>query len=111
MLPLLIGLATVGGSVWAADQLGVLDMEDAGEAIGEIIGTTAATAVKAIPPVMEELGPALVDGVADSVSSVRASLRGREVMFITGLTVALLGIAGWWTLKAVASRPTPSVLV
>jgi len=109
MIPLLLGLATVGGGIWAGDQMGLFDLEDAGEAVGEIIGTTAATAVKAIPPVMEELGPALVDGVSDSVVAMREALRGREVMFITGLTVVILGFAGWWTLKAIAARPPAPV--
>tara|TARA_R110000824_G_scaffold129597_1_gene291112 strand:+ start:11324 stop:11647 length:324 start_codon:yes stop_codon:yes gene_type:complete len=101
MLPLLLGVATLGGSMWAADQMGVIELDDAGEAVGEIIGTTVATTIKAIPPVLEALGPALVDGISDSVTATRESLRGREVLFITGLTVILLGFAGWWTLKGI----------
>ena len=100
MIPILVALAGVGGTAWLADKTGILDLEDAGEEIGEVVGKVFAGVVSAIPEVIEETGPAVVDGLSGSVAATREALRGKERDFIMVGTIIILSITGWWALKS-----------
>lgn len=97
VLPLLLGAAGTG---WLLDQSGILSLDDAGEEIGEAVGGVAAAVVRAVPEIIEELGPAVVDGLSKSVAATREALRGREVQAFAGLTVVVLSFASFWALKS-----------
>ena len=99
MLPLLVGIAGVAGTAWVADKAGLFDLEDAGEEIGEVIGKVIAGVVSAIPEVVEEAGPAIVDGVAASAVATRESLRGREAALAFGITVLAITFTSYWAIK------------
>lgn len=109
VVPLILGLAGVAGTGWALDQFGVLDVEDAGEEIGEAVGKVAAGAVRAVPEIIEELGPAVVDGLAGSIAATRNALRGREVHAFAALTVVVLSMATYWALRSTLNPPVISV--
>ena len=109
VLPILIGGLIIGGSAWMLDKAGVLDMDDAGEEIGEVIGKVIAGMVRAIPEVIEEAGPAVVDGVAGAAVATRESLRGREAALAMGLTVLAIGLTSYWAVKGTLIRPRPPV--
>ena len=99
VLPILIALAGVAGTGWALEKTGLLDIEDAGEEIGEAVGKVAAGAVRAVPEIIEELGPAVVDGLSASLVASRNALKGREVQAFAGLTVVVLALSAYWALK------------
>lgn len=100
VVPLLVLGATVGGGAYLADKLGVLDADNAGEIVGNVVGQTASAVMSVIPTVLGELAPALIDGVAESVKGARKALEGREIAFTTGLTCFLIAYAGFRTLKS-----------
>ena len=99
VLPLLLVGTAVGGGAYLADKLGILDSENAGEVVGNVVAETASAVMSVIPTVLGELAPALIDGIAESVKGARKALEGREIAFATGVTCFLIGYAGFRSLK------------
>ena len=100
VLPLILVGAPVGGGAYLADKLGVLDADNAAEVVQEVVVDTAKAVIGAVPSVIGELAPALVDGIGEAVGGVLEALEGREVAFMTGLTAMLIGYAGFRSLKS-----------
>ena len=100
VLPLLLIVTAVGGGAYLADKLGILDSENAGEVVGNVVAETASAVMSVIPTVLGELAPALIDGVAESVKGARKALEGREIAFTPGVTCFLIGYAGFRALKS-----------
>ena len=100
VLPLLLIGTAVGGGAYLADKLGILDSENAGEVVGNVVAATASAGMSVIATVLGEVAPALIDGVAESVKGARKALEGREIAFTTGGTCFLIGYAGFRALKS-----------
>ena len=110
MIPLVLGLAGIAGTAWIASEANLIDLEDIGEEIGETIGETMAGVIKAVPAIIEEVGPAIVDGLSASVSATREALRGREHNMAAGLTIVVISITAWWAVKGMLLTPKPAIL-
>ena len=109
VLPLLAAFASGGAALWASDKLGLIDIEDAGEEMGEIVGKGVAGLAKAVPEIMDEPAPALVEGLSSSVIALRNAIKNNEQSFATGITIVLLSVSAWWTLKRLVLGPKISV--
>ena len=107
---MIIGAAVIGGgSLWAADEIGVLNIEDSGEEVGEFIGNLVAGVVGALPIVVAEVAPATIEALAGSVDATREALRGRETHAFAALTVVVVSIACYWGLKGSLLQQTVTI--
>ena len=109
VLPLILGVTAVGGSLaWVLDKGGLLDADAVGEDIGEAIGVGAEILIDTIPPIMARIGPALVEGAVDTVEATKGALKGREVAFMTGITMFFIG---WASIRVMKQMTAPRVIM
>ncbi len=101
VLPAILAVTAVGGGLgWVIDKAGLLDVDEIGGEIGEVIADGAEIIIDTIPPIMSRLGPALVEGTGELFTGLGEALEGRETAFFTGLTMALVSYAAFRTLKS-----------
>lgn len=85
-------LGGVGASIWASDKF---KGDNAGEIAGDIIAKTAEVVIGAVP----EVASSVVDTAGETVESVKETVAGREVGYIAGLTVFVVILCSYWSLK------------
>jgi hypothetical protein len=105
VFPLIIAGGLAGVTAWIADKTGIIDIEDAGEEIGEVVGKVIAGVVSSLPEVIEEAGPAIVDGVSEGAKATRESLRGREAALAMGVTVIAISLCCYWAIRSSLTTP------
>jgi len=74
-------------------------VEDTAEGIGEGVGAVAGGILAAIPPVIEEVFPALIDGVSTGIKVLRNELKENIIPITTWGTIIACLYFTWLYVK------------
>lgn len=92
--PLVAAAVTAGGTLWAADKIGVVELDEVDDIIGNVVETT-----------FTAIGPAVVGAVEGTYAAARETVRDRESDAIAVITIIAVSFCCIWAVKSMLTNP------